>query len=91
MPNTPCLVGASASAYAAGENASADDAALLDRLLNAVGMAFPVQEKLLDAVTGLSGSGPAFVFATIEALADGGVRMGLPRDLATALAAPRNL
>jgi pyrroline-5-carboxylate reductase len=87
MPNTPCLVGASASGYAAGEQATADDAALVDRLLSAVGVAFRVSEPLLDAVTGLSGSGPAFVYLMIEALADGGVRVGLPRDVAGALAA----
>ena len=87
MPNTPCLVGASASGYAPGEAATADDVALVDRLLNAVGRAFKVPEGLLDAVTGLSGSGPAFVYVMIEALSDGGVRVGLPRDVATALAA----
>jgi pyrroline-5-carboxylate reductase len=87
MPNTPCLVGASASAYAAGPGATADDVALVARLFNAVGRAFAVPEKQLDAVTGLSGSGPAFVFVVIEALSDGGVRMGLPRELATQLAA----
>ncbi len=87
MPNTPCLVGASASGYAPGSAATADDVALVDRLLNVVGTAFRVPEYLLDAVTGLSGSGPAFVYAVIEALSDGGVRVGLPRDVATALAA----
>jgi pyrroline-5-carboxylate reductase len=87
MPNTPCLVGASASGYAAGEAASAGDVALVDRLLNAVGRAFRLPEALLDAVTGLSGSGPAFVYLMIEALADGGVRVGLPREVAAALAA----
>ena len=87
MPNTPCLVGASASAYATSPGVTEDDERLVDRLFNAVGRAFAVPEKLLDAVTGLSGSGPAFVFLVIEALSDGGVRMGLPRDLATQLAA----
>jgi pyrroline-5-carboxylate reductase len=87
IPNTPCLVGASASAYSPGDTATADDAALVDRLLNAVGRAYAVPESLLDAVTGLSGSGPAFVYVLIEALADGGVRVGLPRDVAAALAA----
>jgi pyrroline-5-carboxylate reductase len=87
MPNTPCLVGASASGYTPGEAATLDDISLVDRLLNAVGRAFRLPENLLDAVTGLSGSGPAFVAVMIEALADGGVRVGLPRDVAAALAA----
>lgn len=87
MPNTPCLIGASASAYSPGDNATAEDVAWVDRLLNAVGVAFRLPEHLLDAVTGLSGSGPAFVYLMIEALSDGGVRVGLPRDVATALAA----
>jgi len=87
MPNTPCLVGRGASAYALGEKATADDARLVGRLLAAVGTAYQVDEKLLDAVTGLSGSGPAFVYVVIEALSDAGVRMGLTRPLATALAA----
>jgi pyrroline-5-carboxylate reductase len=87
MPNTPSLVLASASAYAAGPHATKDDLALADRLFNSVGKAIAVPERLLDAVTGLSGSGPAYVFVAIEALSDGGVRMGLPRDIATLLAA----
>jgi pyrroline-5-carboxylate reductase len=87
MPNTPCLVGASASGYSPGDAATADDVALVQRLLDAVGKAFRLPEHLLDAVTGLSGSGPAFVYVMIEALSDGGVRVGLPRDVATALAA----
>lgn len=87
MPNTPCLVSASASAFAVSATATADDILRTERLLNSVGRAVQVPEKLLDAVTGLSGSGPAFVAIIIEALADGGVRMGLPRDLATMLAA----
>jgi pyrroline-5-carboxylate reductase len=87
MPNTPCLVGQSASGYAMGPATTAADAETIQRLLEAVGVAYRVDEKLLDAVTGLAGSGPAFVFVTIEALSDGGVRMGLPRDVAMALAA----
>jgi len=87
MPNTPCLVGASASGFAAGAAATADDVALVGALFGAVGKAFSVPEHLLDAVTGLSGSGPAYVYVLIEALADGGVRVGLPRDVAQALAA----
>jgi pyrroline-5-carboxylate reductase len=87
MPNTPCLVGASASAFAPGPSATAEDVRLVERLLSAVGRAVQLPEKLLDAVTGLSGSGPAFVYLVIEALSDGGVRMGLPREVATMLAA----
>lgn len=87
MPNTPALVGASASAFATGTAASADDAQLVQRLLSSVGVAYAVKESLLDAVTGLSGSGPAYVFLMIEALSDGGVAAGLPRDIATKLAA----
>jgi pyrroline-5-carboxylate reductase len=87
MPNTPCLVGRGASAFSLGQGATADDAALVEQLLGAVGLAYRLDEKLLDAVTGLSGSGPAFVYLIIEALSDGGVRMGLPRDVALGLAA----
>lgn len=87
MPNTPCLVGLGACGYCVGPTANQQDAQLVDAVLKAVGVAFRVEEKLLDAVTGLSGSGPAFVYLMIEALSDGGVRMGLPRQVATTLAA----
>jgi pyrroline-5-carboxylate reductase len=87
MPNTPALVGASATAFALGRSASADDAELVRQLFSAIGIALQVKESLLDAVTGLSGSGPAYVYMMIEALSDGGVAAGLPRDVATKLAA----
>ena len=87
MPNTPALVGESAAGYALGKQATAADGALTQQLLAATGVAFEVKEYLLDAVTGLSGSGPAYVCLMIEALSDGGVAAGLPRDVATRLAA----
>ncbi|HZZ26423.1 MAG TPA: pyrroline-5-carboxylate reductase [Pirellulales bacterium] len=87
MPNTPCLVGQSASAYCLGPATNKADAELVAQLFGSVGLAIQVEEKLLDAVTGLSGSGPAFVYLMIEALADGGVRLGLTRDVALKLAA----
>jgi pyrroline-5-carboxylate reductase len=87
MPNTPALVGASATGFALGAGATPGDADLARRLFGAVGVAFQVREKLLDAVTGLSGSGPAYAYVMIEALSDGGVAAGLPRDVATRLAA----
>ncbi len=87
MPNTPALVGEAATAFALGKSATASDGELAKKLLSAVGIAFPVKESLLDAVTGLSGSGPAYVYQFIEALSDGGVAAGLPRDIATKLAA----
>jgi pyrroline-5-carboxylate reductase len=86
MPNTPCLVAAGASAYALGGSATADDGQLVSKLLSTVGIAIELPESLLDAVTGLSGSGPAYIYQVIEALSDGGVLMGLPRDVATRLA-----
>jgi pyrroline-5-carboxylate reductase len=87
MPNTPCLVGSGASAYALGSGVRPHDERLVRELLQAVGVAHRVAESALDAVTGLSGSGPAFIYTIIEALSDGGVRVGLPRDVATSLAA----
>ena len=87
MPNTPALVGSSATAFAPGQSATGADAKLAEKLFSAVGIAFQLKESLLDAVTGLSGSGPAYVYLMIEALSDGGVAAGLPRDVATKLAA----
>jgi pyrroline-5-carboxylate reductase len=87
MPNTPALVGEGASGYCLGPNVRPGDEAIVRACVGAVGRAFLVSESLIDAVTGLSGSGPAFVYVMIEALSDGGVRVGLPRDIATALAA----
>ncbi|RIK72804.1 MAG: pyrroline-5-carboxylate reductase [Planctomycetota bacterium] len=87
MPNTPCLIGLGASCYCRGPAATAEDAAAVERLLGAVGRAYEVEEPQLDAVTGLSGSGPAFVYSVIEAMAEGGVAAGLPQGLALELAA----
>ena len=87
MPNTACMVGMSASAYAANSRTSRQDKDICEKIFSSVGTICEVDEKLMDAVTGLSGSGPAYVFMFIEALADGGVRMGLPRAAALQLAA----
>jgi pyrroline-5-carboxylate reductase len=87
MPNTPALVNAGAAAFARGSKATDSDADAARSILGAVGTVDEVSEKLLDAVTGLSGSGPAYVYTIIEALADGGVLMGLPRATSIRLAA----
>ena len=87
MPNTPALILRGATGYARGSRATDADAEIAAQIFGSVGVAVAVKESLLDAVTGLSGSGPAYVYTIIEALADGGVLMGLPRDLALQLAA----
>lgn len=87
MPNTPAQVGAGAAAFCRGAHATDEHAAQVSRFLGAAGRCVELPEALLDAVTGLSGSGPAFVCVVIEALADGGVKAGLPRDVALLLAA----
>lgn len=86
MPNTPALVGFGASAFALGSQARAEDATLVQQLLEAVGIAVQVDEKLMDTVTAVSGSGPAYVYLFIEVLTDAGVRHGLPREIALKLA-----
>jgi len=87
MPNTPALVGEGASAIAHNKNVTENDLKYVKKILNSVGKVVELEEKHIDAVTGLSGSGPAYVFIIIEALADGGVKMGLPRNIALKLAA----
>lgn len=87
MPNTPCLVGQSAAAYCVGNGATAEDADLVESLLSTVGKVWRVEENLMDGVTGLSGSGPAFIYLLIEAMSDAGVQTGLPRAISTQLAA----
>ncbi|GJL55232.1 MAG: pyrroline-5-carboxylate reductase [Nitrospirales bacterium] len=86
MPNTPCLVQQGATALAAGTTVTQDHMNMAVAIFEASGKVVVVEEKLMDAVTGLSGSGPAYVYVMIEALADGGVRMGLPRHIAHTLA-----
>ena len=86
MPNTPALVGCGASAYCSAPGVAPADKEMLHEWLTAVGSAVEVPEYQMDAVTGLSGSGPAYVFTFIEALADGGVMAGLPRETALKLA-----
>ena len=86
MPNTPAQVGAGASAVVAGRHATEDDLVWAESVLGSVGVTVRVPEDLLDAVTGLSGSGPAYVFLIAEALVEAGVSVGLPRATATTLA-----
>lgn len=87
MPNSPALIGEGATAVSAGSSVTSDQLADSLALFEAVGKVVVVEEKLIDAVTGLSGSGPAYVYLMIEAMADGGVKAGLPRDTALLLAA----
>jgi len=87
MPNTPCLVGAGAAAFCRGSRVNEADATLVREMLSSVGICAEVDERHMDAVTGLSGSGPAYVYMIIEALADGGVKMGLARSMARRFAA----
>ena len=87
MPNTPALVGLGATALSGGDHATEADLQLASRIFQAVGITTILEENLLDAVTGLSGSGPAYVFLVIEALSDAGVKVGLSRHIALKLAA----
>jgi pyrroline-5-carboxylate reductase len=86
MPNTPSLVRQGASAFCCAPEVTAEDRNWIEQMLQCVGLAVEVSESQIDAVTGLSGSGPAYVCMIIEAMADGGVLAGLPRDLAMRLA-----
>ncbi|CAD5123857.1 DgyrCDS12163 [Dimorphilus gyrociliatus] len=87
MPNTPCLVQCGASVCSPGSSATKEDCDMIVKLMSSIGICHVAPERLLNGVTGLSGSGPAYVFQMVEAMSDGGVKQGLPRDLATKLAA----
>lgn len=87
MTNTPVVVREGATVYATGTHAEVEDGKLLEQLMASVGYCTEVEEDVIDAVTGLSGSGPAYAFIAVDALADGGVKMGLPRRLAVRLGA----
>lgn len=86
MPNTPCLIGEGAIALSPGSAATREDVALVKELIEPLGITVEIPENLMEAVTGLSGSGPAYIFLILEALIDGGVEVGLSREVATALA-----
>ena len=87
MPNTPCLMGAGMTAVCKGKHAAAEHVALTCRMFEVVGRTVVVDEKHMDAVTALSASGPAYIYIILESLAEAGVKVGLPRDIATLLAA----
>ena len=91
MPNTPAMLAAGVTALCAGRFVSEEQMAIAQRIFQTVGRTVVVDEKHMDAVTGLSGSGPAFLYIIIEALAEAGVNVGLPRDVATLLAAQTTL
>jgi pyrroline-5-carboxylate reductase len=91
MPNTPAMIAAGVTALCAGRFVKPEQMAVAQRIFNTVGRSVVVDEKHMDAVTGLSGSGPAFMYIIIEALAEAGVNVGLPRDIATLLAAQTTL
>jgi pyrroline-5-carboxylate reductase len=87
MPNTPCLIKQGMTAIAPGKHATAEHVALAQKIFNAIGRSLIIDEKHMDAVTGLSASGPAFVYIIIESFVEAGVKVGLPREVATQLAA----
>jgi pyrroline-5-carboxylate reductase len=91
MPNTPCSIGAGMTAICKGKHATADHVALTAHIFNVVGRTVVVDEKHMDAVTALSASGPAYIYIILESLAEAGVKVGLPRDVATLLAAQTTL
>jgi pyrroline-5-carboxylate reductase len=91
MPNTPCLLGAGMTAICKGKHASAEDVAMTCHIFNVVGRTVVLDEKHMDAVTALSASGPAYIYIILESLAEAGVKVGLPRDIATLLAAQTTL
>ena len=87
MPNTPCVVREGASVYCRGRSVTCEEGAVVRRLFAAVGECQEVHEHEVDAITAVSASGPAYMYLIIEAMADGAVKQGLPRDLAYRLAA----
>lgn len=87
MPNTPCLIRHGMTALAAGRHATADDLSIAQEIFGSMGRAVVVDEKHMDAITGLSASGPAYVYMIIESLAEAGVKLGIPRELSTELSA----
>jgi len=87
MPNTPCMLRAGMTAICGGRAARREHLSLAEAIFSAIGRVIVLEEKHMDAVTGLSGSGPAFMYVVLESLAEGGVAVGLPRDVATELAA----